>query len=492
MFSILTTLLLVIAIQVLGVQAEARSLPLVALGTEDTPQVCIGILIGAQHVLVHSDCASTKGDMTIGRVLDLDLPTSSPSNSTKTVTTQTAALGSAVALANSTKIPFQQLPSNASSSAHSVHVVAVEDPLPLGFHQPVTLPLKMPYPAYLDVDHSAFLVSINLASLSVSLTQAAIFVDDSSCNHTVCALPVEVEDRDPHTEPNQWSFLLTQSSEGGKYRLLGAGGSPVTDHNGIWGFEWLPQALAGTNLPSLGVYGVNTVVSVNKEIFEGKDVKTTSEYTEFIVGLRDQKEGTTFCSGALIAPKWVLTSVGCKTKYLPTWVVVDTLETSGKPTEALAIQRMLPHPEFMVAGLNYNFMLVQLDRASSRRPIKYNKNKDDTSQITKATAFGYGATSFRSDKMNHRLRSNKVGVIGAESCPESIRDWLDKTTMCVRKSLCYGDYGGPVVTNAWSSDHELYGIIGNDFYCYNLFYYNVVGRVSAVSDWITKTMKKFK
>ncbi|TMW64619.1 hypothetical protein Poli38472_011499 [Pythium oligandrum] len=89
------------------------------------------------------------------------------------------------------------------------------------------------------------------------------------------------------------------------------------------------------------------------------------------------------------------------------------------------------------------------------------------------------------------LRSNVVDVLEAGYCPKELRERLDGTTTCVNKKICYGDYGRPVVKDAWSSSRVLFGVIGNDFYCRNKHDYNVVGRVSAVADWITETMNKF-
>ncbi|TMW64618.1 hypothetical protein Poli38472_011498 [Pythium oligandrum] len=393
-----------------------------------------------------------------------------------------------MSVANSTTIPFDQLPNNASSSVRSVHVVALNGPLPSNVSYSVTLPLKTPYPIYLTADQNALLVSIDMATLHVTSIPGVIFVDDSSCAHSVCALPLAVDERVAHTEPHQWSFLLTRDKEDRAYRLLGVGGGPVSDPNGIWGFEWLPQALTTSSLMSHDIRSVKTVLSVNKEIYNGKNVKTTSEYTEFIAGLRTAKNGPMLCGGALIAPKWVLTSAGC-TKYRPTVVVIDTLPSRGEPTEVFTIKQTIPHPSYRPTGHSHNFMLVQLDRPSSRRPIKYNQNKDNTPVSAMATAFGYGATSYRSKELNDRLRSMKVEVLGAPYCPEKLSPWLDATTMCVKKQLCYGDYGGPVITDAWSDQRVLFGIISNDFYCRNKHDSNIVGRVSAVAEWINTLLK---
>ncbi|TMW64615.1 hypothetical protein Poli38472_011495 [Pythium oligandrum] len=458
----------------LCVQAESPSLALVALGSEDNPQLCVGVQISTQHVLVHSTCATNKGPLTMAHVLDIS--TTSSSNSTETTTLQ-AALGHSIAIANSTIIPA----ANGSTPAQSVHVLALEDPLLSDTSYPATLPLKTPYPSYLTVNENTTMISIDMATLRVSLVHGTIFVDDSSCDQPACALPLEVEEREAFNQPTQWSFLLTQSGDGASFRLLGIGGGPVTDRNGVWGFEWLPQALATSSFPEHGVYGVNTVLAVSKEIYGGKDVKTTSEYTEFIVGLRETVDGPMLCAGALIAPGWVLTAAGCA-RTSPVWVAIDTLPTRGKATEIIAIKRMIPHPN--VSSHMLNFMLVRLTRASSRRPIKYNQSKDNTPVSAMATAFGYGATSYHTSKLNDRLRSNKVEVLGAEYCPKSLWDRISKENMCVKKQLCYGDFGGPVITDAWSSKRELFGIISYEFYCLGANYYNVVGRVSAVAKWI--------
>ncbi|TMW64609.1 hypothetical protein Poli38472_011489 [Pythium oligandrum] len=467
--------ILVAAVLVTVVHAAAP-LPLVSLGSKDVAQACVGVQVSPLHVLVHSTCVKMKGPLTTAQAINLAL------NATNNTTTQ-ASLEESVAVANSTTIAFELPPgnataSNSSSPVHSVHVLALKKPLTSNFPNPVALPLKTPYPSYLDVDHNATLVSVDVSLLAVTSISDVIYVADEMCDHPVCALPLEVEDRNGQTGLDRWSFVFKHDPIRDAYHLLGVGGDPVTDASGIWGFSWLPQVLKSSSFIDNNVHGVKTVVPIKKEIHGGKDVKTTSEYTEFIAGLRTSQDGETYCGGTLITPKWVLTSAGCKDIHNPTWVVIDTLRTSGKPTEAMKVKRTLKHPNYKTGSHSYNFMMVELEKASSRRPARYSWDKAYKKDT--GTAFGYGAVLYQTRHMYDRLRSNKVSVL--TDCPKDLK--LDKTAMCVQGKISYGDYGGPVMKEAWSKNRILEWVIGNNYKFHTKKDYAVVGHVPVVYHWI--------
>ncbi|TMW64607.1 hypothetical protein Poli38472_011487 [Pythium oligandrum] len=382
----------------------------------------------------------------------------------------------------------------------SVHVITVQAPLPPASPTPVILPLNTPYPEVFDIDRNASLISISTDSRLVLETKEVVFVANSSCDSAVCVLPLDVVKRNVVPESDQWSFLVTFDGSRGMYRLLGIGGDPVTNEDGIWGFSWLPQVLTSSSFTSHGLAGVSTVLSTKKEIMGGKNVDSSSVYSAFVAGLRTSEMGETFCGGSLVAPKWVLTSAGCKAIHVPTWVTLDTIRASGKPIEAIKVKRTVSHPNYVADGHSYNFMLLELERASACTPIAYKAKSFVSAALdmvsnrfeVSATAFGYGAEKYKTNRMNERLRSNRVDVLPISECPEELQSKLDVSTMCVHGKICYGDYGGPVVTQAWNEFHQLFGVIGNGYSCNMNKDYAIVGRVNAIITWITKTVKNPK
>ncbi|TMW64600.1 hypothetical protein Poli38472_011480 [Pythium oligandrum] len=362
--------------------------PVVILGTSAKPQACAGLPITSSHVLVHSQCAKAYEQLTSAFLMVLD-DDDDGSNDEETRLART----------DVTKIEAVPL-----QGGKTIHIATLKTPLQAT--TTLTLPLRTSYPVPLQNDTEATLISVDLATFTIGRVDSVVYVDSSLCDQPVCLLPADIDSRDVNQQSKHWSFLLKHNpNQADGYRLLGLGGSSVTNQDGIWGFSWLPQQLSSSSFADLGVSGVKTVTVTNTEAVPW-GTSYMNEDIQYIVELRSVKSGATVCLGSLIASRWVLTAANCQRSNIKLkWAGLNAMRAPSfsKDIEIIEVGRTIAHPSYRaLRTINngreqityYNdVLLVELKRATTRKPIKLltetSNAPKEIKQAINATVFAY-------------------------------------------------------------------------------------------------------
>ncbi|TMW64611.1 hypothetical protein Poli38472_011491 [Pythium oligandrum] len=320
--------------------------------------------------------------------------------------------------------------------------------------------------------------------MRVSVIHQVIYLDGSRCQHAVCALPLDVEARKVFTGPTSWGFLLQHDVAQGNYRLLGLGGSEGTNTDGIWGFSWLPQLLTSSVLRNNGVHDVQTVTVAHKEV-AGDPVD--DDKATFIAGFLETEDSQTSCTGTVVASRYVLTAASCFKRGDFKWIILDRLDTLGESGERIKIKKKIPHPHHVDGTHWYDFMLVELEKPTSRTPIGF---VDTNTTFTEGTVFGYKELIDRYGRyyQTYELRAADTKLLTLPQCVGWMDVEMDETMMCVggklTGALCTGDNGGPVVVTTENKTKLLYALVTVGGDCGRTSLYGIVSVVFSVADWI--------
>ena len=213
-----------------------------------------------------------------------------------------------------------------------------------------------------------------------------------------------------------------------------------------------------------------------------------------------------YCTGAIIAPTWVLTAAHCVVKGDGTTIRPDEINdmSRGWPDddwERVPVKRVVSHPDYYWQGDGFrnDVALIELARpfaSSDLVPVQVLGLEDEARYAADgaaATAVGYG-----DDENGRRDRDGLFRVVSAplhhaESCRVE-HSFVDRRGEIVHDgTLCFGDRargirsgdsGGPLLVET----DEGYGLIGvasmsgNDPTGYPVV--AVYARVATVKDWI--------
>lgn len=209
----------------------------------------------------------------------------------------------------------------------------------------------------------------------------------------------------------------------------------------------------------------------------------------YIVGIRTAIEHTTFCTGALIAPKFVLTSNLCKADN--SYVSIGTVKRSASDDggQHSKVAKRVSHPKYDPATRKYDFLILELETASSKTPVTLpsaSQTSDSYGQY--AQILGWNSDD---DSMTRTvLLSTTMMFLNQTDCARMLSTTIYESQVCAyglaATSACHVNEGSPLISRIAGKD-TLAGLVCYKNGCDQMGAPTLFSLTSSVRDWIKST-----
>ena len=179
--------------------------------------------------------------------------------------------------------------------------------------------------------------------------------------------------------------------------------------------------------------------------------------------------GQAYCTGTVVADRWVLTAAHCLQSMSPSEVYVGTRPSAGG--QRLQVARTIIHPRFNFIGLENDLGLVQLAVPAPMTPLRLMRQPLDQAWVGSTVRLvGFGSTS--STDTEPPLKRTGMGRI-------TVLDTQKFTLQGAPSQTCITDSGAPALYDQDGVDYVVGVSSSGDAHCQE---YARIVRVDAYAD----------
>ncbi|MGI8461073.1 MAG: S1 family peptidase [Solirubrobacterales bacterium] len=215
-------------------------------------------------------------------------------------------------------------------------------------------------------------------------------------------------------------------------------------------------------------------------------------------------EAGTFCGGALIAPRVVLTAAHCVVDRAPSSldVVIGRYRRSDRDGERIKVARIASHPNYDPGPTSDDAALLKLGKPSVAPPLALVGPGDEPLWEPGRTAHlaGWGILKEGGVEQPNELYETEVAIVTDAECAEAYRPlpgespFKPSVEFCAGApgtDTCQGDSGGPLFVDDGAGGFKQAGIVSYGIGCARKGIPGVYSKVAALRDFILAPEPRF-
>lgn len=229
----------------------------------------------------------------------------------------------------------------------------------------------------------------------------------------------------------------------------------------------------------------------------------------FVVNVKAEQHLVDLCSGAVVAPRLVLTAAHCvedvKTGQIDApaefGVVTGADDWTSSSHEVLPVSQTVVYGRFDRHLLNYDAALLVLAEPTSAPAIALARRPEDRSWLqggTGAWLVGWGDAEFAQKIPTTTLRYAETVIQGSRWCRLNAPPFFSRDEVCVINApkeatgACHGDSGSPLVLDEEGQEEVDLGVTSHGYGRCSTRRPTVYTRTDAIYPWVNRWIRSLR